>query len=485
MKKVEKNDWFKWTGIILLIAIIFSWIIVQSQIINGVLDTTSVTPVGIFQLAYYLLEGFGYVSQLFPIIIIVPGIYAVLGATRVYSKLTDSIAARFEHQKKLFVALSALLYACLAGISTNYLSLIALIPFTISILAKLKVDKIVGLMATFGGILVGTLGATYSPGLLEAATVADYGLGITYGYELVGAIVLFALAYLLLLFFTFGRMDKELYLEEGQALVDKFDTYKEKKVSNTKKVKPNVDTTALAIILFLMFIVTILAFIGWEKVFSIGFFTDIHEAILEATLFGETIFANILGVITPYSELTVFYEFGRWELFQLSMFLVLGLLLIKLVYRIPMNFVVDKFVNGVKTSVPTIMVLTLIYAVVYISVQYHPTVPYLINNIIDSSANLYTAFISGGIMSIFGVEFSIVVRSIGSLFSTFKNLDVIVLALQSVYGLVSFIAPTSVVLMIGLTTLDIKFKDYVKFIGKFLIILSILTIIVLTILMYA
>lgn len=485
MKKKETQDLIKWVSIFLLISVVLSWIVDQSQIIQGTLSSEEIVTVGVFQIFFYLIEACMYVVQFFPVVFIVPGFYAVLGATKMYSKLVDTIADKFKNHVKVFVAVSTLIYACLAGISTNYIALFALVPFTISILAKLKVDKITGFVSSFGGILVGILGATYNPGLLYYATSPDYGFGLEYGFELVGAIVLFALAYCLLVYFAFNRIDKSRDIQKEDLLVDPFDTYVESEIAKKKEKKEQqVSIVPLAITLVITFIVTILAFIGWEEVFSINIFADIYDWIIEATLFGKPIFAYILGpeVVSAYGVQTVLGAFGSWELFTLSAFLVLMLLVVKILYRIPLNTMVTNFVDGLKKSTKSIVILTLIYTTVYVSIQYHSTIPYFINEIVEGSANVFTAFLSGGLMSIFATELGLVIRSLGTLFSNFKNLDIVLLAIQAAYGFVSFIAPTSFMLMLGLSTLDIKYKDYFKFIWKFLLILLILIIAVLAIL---
>ena len=54
--------------------------------------------------------------------------------------------------------------------------------------------------------------------------------------------------------------------------------------------------------------------------------------------------------------------------------------------------------------------------------------------------------------------------------------------MQSTYALTGFIAPTSAILVLGLSMLDIKYSDYFKFIWKFLAALFVVILIVLYIL---
>ena len=72
----------------------------------------------------------------------------------------------------------------------------------------------------------------------------------------------------------------------------------------------------------------------------------------------------------------------------------------------------------------------------------------------------------------------------GSYLASVGNNSVAALALQTGYGLVQFISPTSIILVLGLSLMDIKFKDYFKFIWKFLLGLLVVTLIVLAVIAY-
>ena len=50
-----------------------------------------------------------------------------------------------------------------------------------------------------------------------------------------------------------------------------------------------------------------------------------------------------------------------------------------------------------------------------------------------------------------------------------NNLKVVSVILQSTYGLMSFITPASAILFVGLRYLNISYKEYMKYIWKFLL----------------
>ena len=98
--------------------------------------------------------------------------------------------------------------------------------------------------------------------------------------------------------------------------------------------------------------------------------------------------------------------------------------------------------------------------------------------------NVVTLFVSGFVTSLFTVDIQYTCGLIGSLFAAASDANAAALTLQAAYGVFSFIAPTSIILMFGLSFLDIKYKDYFKFIWKFMLALLVIVIAILAIIMY-
>lgn len=490
MKKFfEKHDLIKLTGICVLLVVILSWIISSGYYTSGVISYDVINRIGIFDLTTYSLLTVMYYFLVFMFIFVVSGFYKFLGSLDAYDSLTSKIASVFKGKEKLFVALSTLVFACLSGISTEHIVLLAIIPFAITILSKLKVDKISGLIATFGGILIGILGATYSTSIVGHLADTSYGLSVSYGFELITVIVLFAIAYLLLTYFAFARMNKAKANSEIALLEDPFarPIKVEEETKGKKKVKKErkVSTVGLSILLIITFVVIVLAFIGWNAAFGVEAFTDAYNWTKEATIFDQEIFAYILGIHEGSNVVqNVFVAFGSWDLLLASGVILLSSLLIKLVYHVPFDKMLDEFGEGFKKSGKTVFVALMVYVVWILSVVF-PTMPSLVAKITEGlGTNIGTLFASGALTSFFVVDFQYVVSMVGSLYANFTNVNVAALILQTSYGIIQFIAPTSLILMVGLSMLNVKFKDYFKFIWKFLLAMLVVVIIILAILMY-
>lgn len=481
MKKLwEKHSLLVGALIVLLFAIIFSWIFPETYYSNGSLglsyaekfgffaSTASDPKVGIFDITTYALLVIYYFTTIFVFAFVVAGFYKLLGTTAAYQKLTDSIAKKFNGKEKIFVGIVAFILACLSGISTEQIVLFAFIPFAISILSKLKVDKISGVSATFGAILVGILGSTYSSKITGQLVSSSTGLGISYGNELLSTIILFVIAYLLLMYFTFTRMNKEKDNKDAKLLVDPFIS-EEVKANEKKKEK----TLPLIISIIILFVSLVLAYIGWEEAFGVTIFTDALNWIKEATLFDSNIYSSLLG--------NTISSFGNWDLFIGGGLILIATLIIKVLYRIPFGKICDEYVNGFKTIGKTLALLIVVYTVLEISVIF-PRIPGVISLILGMGTNIATIFISGIVTTLFAVDFQYVVALIANAFTSFSNLSAASFALQAAYGLVSFIAPTSVILVFGLSLFDISFKEWFKHIWKFLLGLLIVICVILIIL---
>lgn len=485
MKKFfEKHDLFKLVGICLLIVVALTWIFKQASFAGGQFSVdTAVSRLGYFDLTTYacvVVQSF-FVNIVF--VLAVAGFYKVLGSLSAYRALVNKIATSFKGKEKIFVAISILLFACLAGLLNEYFVLIALVPFVVSILTELKVDKVTGVAATFGGIMVGLLGSTYSG--IQAAFANQYinsnqGIGLAYGNELMACIILFAIGYLLLTYLTFARMNSVTKKKDVQLLVDPFATIVEEnkdKKDKKKKDAKKVNIVPLVIVLVVLLINLVLGYISWTAAFNVEVFDDMFTSVTEATLFGgETQYVSAIlgGVLTA---------FGQWDLLTFIGLIILAILILKIVYHIPLDKIIDEFAEGCKKVFGPIVILILVYAVLLFSVNFM-TFTNFVKYITNAGNNVFTIFSSGVVSSLFANDFLQLTNVLATFVTGFKVPSIAGFALQSAFGLVTFIAPTSVALMFGLSMLDVKYKDWFKYIWKFVLAMLVIILIVLAILAY-
>lgn len=482
MKKFfEKHDLFKLVGICLLVVVAFTWFLKQGDFATGKFAVdTALNRIGLFDVVTYgcTVIDIYFVNIVF--VFAVAGFYKFLGSLSAYRELTNRIASAFKGKEKIFVAISILVFACLAGLLNEYFVLIALVPFMISILSNLKVDKVTGVAATFGGIMIGLLGSTYSnvsAVFVNAQVNNGKGLGLGYANELMGTLILFAIAYILLTYLTFARMNAVSKKKDVAFLDDPFVTVVEEKTSKKKKDSKGVSILPIAIILGVLFLNLVLGFISWTGAFNIATFSDMFKTISEATLFGGDV--QYVSVILG----SVLRAFGEWDLITFIALMLMAALIIKIVYHVPFDKMIEEFGEGAKKITGSVVILIMLYSVLLFSINFM-TFTHIVKIITNAGNNIFTIFSSGLVTGVFANDFLYAANTLATFVTGFKDPAVAGLALQAASGLVAFVAPTSIALMFGLSMLDVKYKDWFKYIWKFALAMLVVILIVLAILVY-
>jgi len=460
MKRFEKNDLFKITGLMVLLTAILTWLIPYGYFNGGELVTEEITRIGIFDFFTYGLLGLYYFTVLVTFLLVLCGFYQVLSKIPAYQKITSSIAKKLKGKEILFATITSFIIAVITVFINEYFVVIAFLPFIITICSKLKMDKLSTFATTFGGLLVGILGSLYSAKIVGINVST---LTIEYKTAIVARIILFALAFIAFSVFNILHMIKTQKDKKAELTEDLF--VKEVDEKNKKSSIP------LIIVLAVSAIIIILAYIGWESVFGLTWAKDALTWIKEVTIFDHSIFSYILGNVQA---------FGAWDIFGIQVVLLIATLILKVIYRISFDDILDSFAEGFKKSGKLVVIMLLAYVILEFSVMF-PVLPTISNwflNLTDKF-NVFTTYIVGLINSLFTVEFSYTASLIGTQLATVyaDSVNVIAIIMQSTYGLISFVAPTSAILLIGLSYLDIKYKSWLKYIWKFLVAMLVVTIV--------
>ena len=491
MKKFfEKHDLFKILTILLVIAALATWVFSYTVFQNGELMTfdekvTGIasimdqSTIGLFDFNTYIMLVLYYFTNVFAFVFVVFAFYKVLGKSRIYDTIVGKISNLFKGKEIIFAGISLVFYGVFTSITAEPIVALAFIPFSISVFAKLKTDKISSLASTFGGVLLGVLGATYSTKIV--GSLINYGgLNIQLGNEMLATIILSIVALIVLMALIYKRMTKG---EELEVVEDKFIDLTP--LTTKKKVKINKTSlifTSIALAVFA--IVVVLAVTPWTA-FNVDTFTKLHESITAATLSSKE--GSIFNATYPIIFLgsTTLTAFGEWDLFTVSAFMILMMVIIKFVANIKLDEAIEALTDGLKMSVKPAGLLIMIYAILVFSVSY-PVLPGIIAQIDKTlSADFIkpvSYMINGVLTGTFTVDMQYYSSILGGLYSTFAKPNAVALAMQSAYALTGFIAPTSAILVLGLSMLDIKYSDYFKFIWKFLAALFVVILIVLYIL---
>ena len=238
---------------------------------------------------------------------------------------------------------------------------------------------------------------------------------------------------------------------------------------NTVKGSEKSNTIPLIIVGILAILVTILAYIPWSTVFKLDWFTKALTAVTEAKLFGVPIFSYILGNVT---------EFGSWDIFGVQVVMIVTMLILAICYKKGLTSIIDSFAEGFKKSSKLVVVLLLAYVILEFTVMY-PVIPTILGSILGSKFNVLTTTLGGLLTSAFTTEYQYTINLVYSYLTSAyaSNLSVVSIILQSTFGLVSFFVPSSAMLLVGLSYLDIPYKDWMKYIWKFLVVMLVVIVV--------
>ena len=460
MKKFfEKHDLVKLSGIVLLLAVILTWVIKQGSFQYGEMSVNEISRVGFSAFAQYSMLGIYYFTVLVTFLFVLGGFYQVLSKTAGYQALIKGIVKKLKGHEILFVGIISLLIAAWACLANEYLPLFVLIPFIITILNRLKVDKVAAFSTTFGAILVGIIGSVYSSkvaGVFTGAFVDSY---------LWVKIILFAVSYILLTLFTILRMKKAKNQEENYDLFE---------IDTVKSEKKNPVVWPYIVGLVLITVTVLLAYLPWST-WKVEAFSKATTWVNELSIAGIPLISYIFGD---------FEAFGTWNMFSVQYVLIFATLLIHWFGRISLNDVLTSIGEGMKKMGKTVIVMLIVYAILLFSLFY-PTVPTIVDWIATRSSgfNVLLAGINTIIASIFSIEPTYLISLAGTYYaSTYaSNVDILAIIFQSIFGLMSFFIPSSAVLMLGLSYTGTSYREWMKHIWKFLLAMLLIVIIIIAV----
>ena len=475
---MKKKDILKAIGIVLGIFVVLTWLIPTGSFSGTNVTTETTNPIGLLDIFKYpiqtALTSIFITSAL--VVLLIGGLYGVINKTGVYSNIVEGLAKKFKGKEKNFLIITILVLGILSSLTGLVLPLFILVPFFAAVILTLGYNKLTAMLSTVGAILVGDLGSTY------AFNINGY---IVYFFQnkindsIWFRLGLFALVIVSLIIFVVKT-----------AKIEKKKTTKKATKSETKEevviplYEKNVDKkqspTALIVICAITLVATLVGMFNWESVLNVKLFTNIHNTITKFELNGYPLFANILGNIDPM---------GYWTNTEFCMLIVIAILLIKWLYNIKLSDAFEGFVNGVKEMVP-VAIYVFIANILFFIINSHvgdsgsTIFPTIANFFLSMTKkfNVLTFGFASIVGSILYNDFPYMVNSLlEPINSLTKDYALVGMLTQSVHGLVMLVAPTSVILVIGLKYFDVSYKEWFKNIWKYLLIALIAVIIIITI----
>ena len=433
--------------------------------------------VGLFDILSYQSTVFGYFGYVTLFVLVVGGFYGVLYKTGAYRRMLDSLVKKFKGKEVICLVVIMALFAFLTSFAGLQLALLMLFPFVISLVLMMGYNKSTAVAVTAGSVAVGLMGTTFS---YNTTQVLQQYLSVEFTDLIWAKVILLVLGVALLALFVlkFGKKASTKKADDKEEFIpEEVKTTKGKEKDKDKKHK--VKVWPLVLILDLILLVTILGFIPWNGAFGITLFDDVTTAITEFELFGFPIFGKILGAISA---------FGYWTLVELVTLMLLAIIILKFVYKIKWDDVFDGFGKGVKKALVPALIVILIYTCLVLT-TYDPyqLVIYKFILGLTKGFNIFTTGLVVVISSIFNGDplyaFYSVLPYFVSVVTDTNNYQLIAVIFQSLYGIVTLVAPTSIPLMVTLAYTNTSYKEWFKYIWKLLVALLVLAFIVFTVLL--
>lgn len=517
---MKKYNVLKVVGISFLAVVILSWIIPAGTYSSGAYAESGTVPFGLFDLTRVPLIAITNLLQYALIILVIGGLYGVLSKTGVYTTFVDGVSKKFKGKEKRFLVLSILIFTILSSISGATFAILMLVPFFVAVILLMNFNKMTAMLATIGAMLVGNLASVCNS---DVVTNLNQYFSLTTDTELLAKIVLLVMVTILYAFFVtkISKVEKPKVVKtekvkkeekttkkttkskeeptkkgakktatKTEAKKSEVVTVKEEKVE--EKVIPLYDAKAvdkkksfvpLLVIFLIIFVVALLALFNWSGIFNLTFFDTLYENVMGIKIGDYTIVKNLLGTVSP---------FGYWTNYELIMFVLLCIPFIAWLYNLKAKDTLDGFVDGAKQMLkPAIMVLfaCILYAAMY-SNQTGANIFYTIENFLLGLGDKFNALIVAGLSAIGGFFFSDFSAFIGGIaapitaaYADTTMYPLMGIIIQTVYGFVMFIGPSSMLLLFGLSYFDISYKDWFKTIWKYL--WKVLLVIVLVVLVIA
>ena len=428
------------------------------------------------------VQSFYYFFDTVVYLLVLGAFYGVLNEVPAYKKLVDNIAQKVKGHSELFIFIVTALFAVLTSVTGLVNVLLVFVPFVIAIIMLLGYDKLVAISSTVVSMLVGFIGGIFvtfrDPNSYYgySATTIEKMTDISNTSLLLPKLILLVLGTALLIFFIKKHIknvnDKKVKYELNES--------NEVSVSEVKGDYKNIKTWPIIVMLAVILVILILGYLPWNTLFGIECFDKFNEWLLGLKIGDFEIFSNII-----YSNV---YSFGNWaslgSYVSIIVTLIVFTLIIKLIYRVAFDEVINNFVNGAKRMVPIIFLVIITYTILVCTYNHN-----FMSNIITwisgtkLGLNLGTVSVISALGSLLHTDLYYTIAGVYSpligAVSDESMLATYALTFQSIYGIVSIIGPTSLLLIVALKYFDVPYTSWIKYIWRFVLMLLLLIILVL------
>lgn len=470
IRKSEKHSLVKWVSLFIIVAFALTWIFSYGYFNGADFNDYGMSRLGLTDLPNIIYYAMNFAGDKIIFLLAIGCFYAVLSKIEGYKKLVTNLAEKLKGKEILFVLIASLLFVAMAALfGQTFISLI-FVPFVISIVLSMNLDRLTAFSVTFGSVLIGTLGTVYGG---EGLEWFNYYTGLTVTTGIIYRLVVLVVGYILFNLFNVLHIKKT--LKDTKVDEKEIDPFRVEKVAKDAKSWP------IIVVFAILFVIMILGYVGWEKHFEIKIFSEFHTWLMGLKIGDIEIFKSILGTLAANAA------FGTWNLFHMSILLFIISILVALLGRVKFNDFISSCGEGAKKMSKSIILFVLVYMVMIV-VYMCPVMP-TITNVIFSGISKFNPFLvslMAFIANIFHTDFGFTGYVIGTFFVNkyAANVEVIHLIFTTMYGFVQLCVPTSAILLIGLSYLNIDYKTWMKYVWMFIVAILVILLVLFTVLTY-
>lgn len=450
---MKKHNLFKVISLMFLSLIVLTWIIPVGTYSNGIFIKDKINPIGLFDLFRIPLMTIINFLQYGILIILIGSFYGVLNKTGSYSHLIETIIKKLKGKERIFLIINIIILTILNSIIGLPYAFLIIIPFLMTIILKLGFNKLTALISTIGSLLLGNIVSIYGSNI---ALSINSNLNLSLNSEVFTKIIFLCISIFLLIVFV---------LKET------------KNIKNTKKEEVPLyeennkkrNFIPLIVIFLISFIFILINMYNWNSV-NVTHISETYQ-----NIFSNKIVSNIFGTVSI---------FGTWSIYDMCIVLLFVILIIGWVYSVKLDDIIDGMIKGAK-EVLKVALYAVIVNIIFTSLYYLQTnsnIFYTITNFIfnlcgelKTLATILISILGSFFYNDISTLITVLARPIENIITDTTIYQVIGIIIQGVHGILMFILPTSILLVVGLSYLNISYKQWFKYIWKFLIQIMIIT----------
>ncbi len=488
MKKFKMPSAFTILFLIIFLVAILTWFVPAGEYqyvdetastlepIPGTYQQTESNPQGLWEALSAPIKGFFDASDIILFLLVIGGYLGLVTDTGAIGAGIGAIVNRFKGRETLMIPILMSVFALGGTVFGMWEETIAFYIIILPVFIAAGFDSITGFAVIALGAGIGCLGSTVNP---FATGIASGFAGISIGEGIALRVIILLTGLVIAIWYVMSYA-KKVKADPSKSLVYRLKEDNEKHflAESGEEVGPLTGKQKAILWVFgLSFLVMVLGVIPWADKFGITIFEDFNNMLTGIPLFG-----TLLGNITPL---------GSWWFGDITVWFLISSFICWIIWRWEEMKFVALFLDGAKDLLGVALIIGITRGISVVMNDGGLTATLL--NLGEESLQALGPVAFADLSTVFFAGLSFLVPSTSGLaalsmpimapIADFAGVtrDIVITAFQVGSGLVNFITPTSGVLMGALALARVPYGTYLKWVWKFVAIIAIVCVVVLSI----